>query len=142
MATWCFGSGFGLSAGGTPPGRLNNCFTFSFQKPFLRAYKGKLYLAKIIVPVLISLGAGGLLSVPVSPMLQGLGMDPQLAYMLPVLGMIVILQIVQLVVFMWTPLAKRLITKRLTARGVSLEQLQGQRLMWGFRTQHEARSRS
>ena len=99
-------------------------------------------MAKIIVPVLISLGAGGLLSVPVSPMLQGLGMDPQLAYMLPVLGMIVILQIVQLVVFMWTPLAKRLITKRLTARGVSLEQLQGQRLMWGFRTQHEARSRS
>lgn len=55
---------------------FTNCFTFNFQKPFLRAYKGKLYLAKIIVPVLIGLGVGGLLSVPVSPLLQGLGMDP------------------------------------------------------------------
>lgn len=45
--------------------------------------------------------------------------------MLPVLGVIVILQIVQLMVFIWTPLTKRLITKRLVSRGVSLEQLQG-----------------
>jgi hypothetical protein len=104
---------------------LTNCFTFDFQKPFLRAYKSKLYLAKIIVPVLIGVGVGVLLSVPVSPLLQRLGMDPQLAYMLPVVGVIVILQIVQLVVFIWTPITKRLITKRLVARGVSVEQLQG-----------------
>lgn len=103
---------------------FTNCFTFGFQKPFLPAYKGKLYLAKIIVPVLIGLGLGGLLSVPVAPLLRALGLDPQLAYMLPVLAVIVILQIVQMVVSIWTPLTKRLITKRLTARGVSTEQLQ------------------
>jgi hypothetical protein len=101
-----------------------NCFTFDFQKSFLRAYKGKLYLAKIVVPVLIAVGIGLLLSVPISPLLQGFGLDLQLAYLLPVLGVVVILQIVQLMVFIWTPLTRKLITKRLIARGVSLEQLQ------------------
>jgi hypothetical protein len=102
---------------------MTNCFTLNFTRPFLPAYKLKLYLAKIVVPLLISLGLGGLLSVAVTPVLRGLGLDSHLAWFLPMTGTVVIVQIVLIWVGIWTPIGKRLITNRLVARGISREQL-------------------
>lgn len=102
-----------------------NCFTFDFTRPFFPAFKGKLYLAKIIVPILVSVGAGLLLAAGLDPVLRGFGVGGQMAFMLPLFIVLVPMQIAQMWVNIWTPLTKRLITRRLLARGLQPVHLQG-----------------
>jgi len=103
---------------------LTNCFTFDFRRPFLPGYKGKQYLAKIVVPLLVSLGVGIILIVVIEPLVRTFGGGQQLGFMLPIFMAIIPMQIVTMWVDIWTPVIRRLIAKRLAARGIHPAQLQ------------------
>ena len=100
------------------------CFTFDFKRPVFAAYKGKQYLAKIIVPTLTSIGIGLLLSVPLGPVLRSFGVTDELAYLLPLFAALIPMQIAQMWISIWVPVVKKLIAKRLAARGILAAQLQ------------------
>src|SRR4051812_12934504 len=101
-----------------------HCLTFNFNRPFLPAYKGKLYLAKIIVPTLAAIGAGFVLQVFLSPLLKSFGVDGQMTFMLPLFLAIIPMQIVLMWINIWMPVTKKLITRRLAARGIGPAQVQ------------------
>src|SRR5436190_2867344 len=101
-----------------------NCFTFNFQKPFFAGYKGKLYLAKIVVPTLTAIGVGLILSVFLDPVLRSFGLKGEITILLPLFLAIVPLQVAQMWINIWTLLIKRMIAKRLAARGILSAQLQ------------------
>lgn len=103
---------------------LTNGLTFDFSQPVYKNFKGKKYLANIVAPLFLALGLGFMLSAFVTPGLQTLGLDASLASILPVLGMVAVLQILQIFVLIWSPLEKRIITRRLAAKGISAGQLQ------------------
>lgn len=104
---------------------VTNCFTVDFNRPFFAAFKGKLYLAKIVVPILVSVGAGLMLGVVLDPVMHAFGLGGQVAFMLPLFMVLVPIQIAQMWINVWTPLTKRLIARRLTARGLQPAKLQG-----------------
>jgi len=101
-----------------------NCFTFNFQRPVWSGVKGKLYLANVAVGTGIALGLGFGVTPLLSPVLAAVGLSGQMAFLVPVMAMVVILQIVRVFVLIWAPLEKRLIAKRLQARGITPAQLQ------------------
>ena len=103
---------------------FTNCFTFNFQHPVWIGVKGKLYLANIVVLTGIALGLGFGLTPVLSPLLAALGLSGQMAFLVPVMAMVVIFQIVRVFILIWAPLEKRLITRRLQARGITPAQLQ------------------
>jgi hypothetical protein len=103
---------------------FTNGLTFNFSQPVFKNFKGKKYLANIVAPLFAALGLGFALSAFVTPALQALGFNPSMASILPVLGMVAILQILQIFVLIWSPLEKRVITRRLAAKGIVDAQLQ------------------
>ena len=108
---------------------FSDCFTFNYRQPVWHAVKARQFLANIIVTVLLALGIGFALSAFLAPVLTALGLDAGMANMLPVIVMVVGVQIVQLWVLMWSPVERRLITKRLTAMGITPAQLQSAALV-------------
>jgi hypothetical protein len=106
-----------------------SCLTFDFRRPVFAGYKGKLYLAKIIVPTLLSLGVGMMLAVFLDAPLRRLGLKGQMAFLAPLFLALVPMQIAQMWISIWVPATKRLITKRLAARGIAPAQLQSGVLM-------------
>ncbi len=105
------------------------CLTFDFSKPVFAGYKGKQYLAKIIVPTLVSLGVGFMLCVFLEPLLRSYGVRGQLGFLLPLFIALIPLQIAQMWISIWVPVIKKLIAKRLAARGILPAQLQSAILM-------------
>jgi hypothetical protein len=105
------------------------CLTFDFSIPVFSAYKAKQYLAKIVVPTLISLGIGFMLSVVLEPVLRSVGVTGELAFVLPLFLALIPLQIAQMWISIWVPVIKKLIAKRLAGRGINASQLQSGILM-------------
>lgn len=103
---------------------FTNCFTFDFSRPVFSAFKGKLYLAKIIVPILVAVGLALLLGVFLAPLMRMFDLSGQVAFLVPLFAAIVGTQVAQMWINVWTPLTKRLIAKRLAARGILPAQLQ------------------
>jgi len=103
---------------------FSNCLTFNFKEPVWKGFKPKLFLANIVVPLLVGLGIGFIISAFATPILLGLGIAPGVAGLLPVLGVVALLQISQMWIQVWAPLERRLIRKRLKAQGLSDAQLQ------------------
>jgi hypothetical protein len=108
---------------------FSECFTFNYNQPVWKAVKTKQFFVNIVVTVLVALGAGFVLSAFTSPVLIGLGLDAGMANMLPVMLMVVGVQIVQLWVLIWSPVERRIITKRLAALGITPAQLQSAALV-------------
>jgi hypothetical protein len=108
---------------------FSGCFTFSYQHPVWQAVKRKKFFVNIIVTVLLALGAGFTLAAFLGPVLTLLGLDAGLANLLPVMLMVGGVQILQLWVLIWSPLEKRIIIKRLAARGITPAQLQSAALV-------------
>ncbi|MGA9452743.1 MAG: hypothetical protein WBW41_15525 [Verrucomicrobiia bacterium] len=108
---------------------FSDCFTFNFRQPVWGAVKTRKFIANIIVTVLLALGAGFVLAALLAPVLTALGLDPGMANLLPVLVMVVGVQIVQLWVLVWSPVEKRIITKRLAALGITPAQWQSAALV-------------
>ena len=126
-----FVGGFFLMAGGVSYLAVifSGCFTFSYQHPVWPAAKTKQFFVNIIVIVLLALGAGFTLAAFLGPVLTLLGLDAELANLLPVMLMIGGVQLVQLWVLIWSPLEKRIITQRLAALGITPAQLQSAALV-------------
>lgn len=104
---------------------FTNCLTFDFRRPVWNEVKVKIFFANILVPLGFALGLGFLLSALVSPALIAAGVNRGFANIGSVMGMIFVVQLVQLWILIWGPLEKRLITKRSSALGVTAQQLQG-----------------
>jgi hypothetical protein len=103
---------------------FSNCLTFNFSQPVWSGLKPKVFLANIVVPLLFALGVGFVLSAFLTPVLLASGLRSGIAGLLPVLGMVGLLQVIQMWVQIWAPLERRIIQKRLAAQGLSREQLQ------------------
>jgi hypothetical protein len=108
---------------------FTNCLTFDFGRPIWSTLRRKIFLVNILVPLLVAMGVGFTLAAFVAPILMAFGLSPALAGLLPALGMVVVLQIVQMWVQVWAPLEKRVIYKRLAAQGVSAAQVRGATLV-------------
>jgi len=103
---------------------FTDCFTFNFKAPVWSGFKARVYLANIVVLTGFALGIGFGITPLVSPLLMAFGMSGQMAFFVPVMGMVVVLQIARVFVLIWSPVETRLITKRLQARGLTAAQLQ------------------
>ncbi len=100
-----------------------NCFRADFSKPMWNDMKTRIYVANIFVPLMVMMGIGFMLSVFLTPMLRNHGVSESMAQLLPMMGCIGLMQIVLVWFVIWAPLEKSLIEKRLTARGLSAEQM-------------------
>ncbi|MDB6122092.1 MAG: hypothetical protein JWQ71_1085 [Pedosphaera sp.] len=98
--------------------------TFDFSRPAWEDLKKKIYVANIIVPIIFLLGVGFIVSAFLTPVLNAFGVTGTAGFMLPVMGTFCLSQIVFIWVLIWSPVEKRFIDKRLTALGVTREQLQ------------------
>lgn len=107
----------------------SGCFTLNYRRPVWNTVKAKQFFANIIVTVLLALGTGFILAAFLAPVLRSLGLEPGLANMLPVMLMIVGVQVVQLWVLIWSPVERHIITRRLTALGVTPAQLKSAALI-------------
>jgi hypothetical protein len=101
------------------------CFTFNYSRPVWDTLKTKKYIFNLFTGVALPLGFGFILSAFLAPMLGSLGLPPAQASILPVLGMIVGFQLMQLWLLIWSPMEKKLIIKRCGAMGITAAQLQG-----------------
>ena len=106
-----------------------NCFTMKFDRPVWSGVKDRLYLANVVVLTGAALGLGFGLTPWLSPLLTGFGLTGELAMFLPVMALVVALQIVRIFVLIWAPMERRLIARRLQARGITPAQLQGASLV-------------
>ena len=101
---------------------LTNNFTMDFSRPFFSTFGGKLWFGNLLVGLLVQ---GGL-AFMISPVLIRLlwGVLPQ-NLLIPVsfFGPFIVLQFVMVWLAMWAPLETIVIRKRLTAMGVTGEQL-------------------
>jgi hypothetical protein len=102
---------------------LTHLLTFNFSAPVWTEFKVKLYFANIFIPLTGALGIGFVLSAFLSPMLEKAGLDRGFANIIPVMLMVFVLQLAQLWILIWGPLEKPFILKRLTALGITPEQL-------------------
>jgi hypothetical protein len=103
---------------------ISTCFlTFDFKHPVWTEIKAKKYVFNIFVVVAVALGAGFLLTALWGSELARLGLPERQANVLPVLGVIILFQVMQLWVLIWSPVERRMIKKRLGTMGVSQEQL-------------------
>lgn|GEM_PF-2601485 len=100
------------------------CFTFNFQRPVWSSAKDKIYIANILVPATFMIGVGLLLAAFLSPLLERLGLSKDAAWLAPLIGSLVVLQLALVWVNLWAPLEKRLILRRLAAQGITPEQIQ------------------
>ena len=105
------------------------CFTFNYQRPVWHTVKIRQYILNIIVVVALGTGLGLIVSAILSPVLNGLGLQEAQADIFPIVGVIIIVQLAQLWVLVWSPMEKRLIMKRLAAQGITAEQLRGATLV-------------
>jgi len=99
------------------------CLTFDFTRPVWSFVKKKLYVANIFVPLAASLGVGFGWAPFLSPVLKAAGLEAGMANVLPVVGVVMLFQVAQMWILIWAPLEKRLIEKRLLARGISASQM-------------------
>ncbi|HVM60448.1 MAG TPA: hypothetical protein VMV72_06210 [Verrucomicrobiae bacterium] len=118
--------GFNLAAGviGYLIVVSTNALTFDLSKPAWNRVKVRIYVANILVTVLVGLGLGFILSAFLSPVLVLLGFDSGLANILPLFGMLGLLQAIQLWVLIWSPMERRFIASRLRSQGITDVQLQ------------------
>jgi hypothetical protein len=105
------------------------CFTFDYSRPVWDTVKVKQFIFNIIVVVAFGSGLGMMVAAVLAPVLTGMGLQGTQADLFPVLAVLIVIQLMQLWVLVWSPVEKRLIVKRLGALGITPEQLQGATLV-------------
>jgi hypothetical protein len=93
-------------------------FIFDLRRPVWSNFKTRLFIANILVPMPIMLGISGLVAALGSPLLIGLGMSPETAFLLLFFVPFVLMQLFSTWLSIWTPLVTRLARSRLLALGV------------------------
>jgi hypothetical protein len=99
------------------------CLTFDFSRPVWRAVKVRVYIANIIVLTLFMVGGGFIAAGLLVPLLVGLGLSRGVAFVACLFGSMFVLQIAAVWILLWAPLERRLISKRLAARGITPQQM-------------------
>ncbi len=99
------------------------CFTFDFTKPFWNSFKKKLYLMHIVVTVLIGMAAAAFASMVFTPLLTLAGLPFEISAIVPLLGAFVLVQFLTIWINIWQPLEKSVTKKRMTACGISQEDI-------------------
>lgn len=103
---------------------LTQCFTFDFRKPFWNTFKVKLYVAHIIVILFVIMGFACFASMVLTPILTKIGLPTTISFLVPILGMLVIVQFLFMWINIWAPLEKAVVKSRLTACGISKEDME------------------
>lgn len=101
-----------------------NCFTFDFRQPIWKSAKLKLYVANLAVQLILVLGLSLVAISLFRPLLASAGIHGELAWLIPLGGAIATLTFLGIWVNIWTPVTKRLITRRLAAKGIRPDQMQ------------------
>ena len=112
--------------------------TFNFNKPVWGEIKVKMYFANIFIPLAGALGVGFMLSAFVGPLLTKAGMSSGMANIVPVMGVLFVLQVAQMWILIWGPLEKRVIARRMAALGIAPNQMAGAFLV-GLSNPHAGR---
>ncbi|OGV71237.1 MAG: hypothetical protein A3K19_32360 [Lentisphaerae bacterium RIFOXYB12_FULL_65_16] len=103
---------------------VTHCLTFNFTRPVFRTgFTTRLWLANVFVPLLLLGGVGFLVAVPVTALLLAAGLSAGLALGVPFFSVVIAGQFFLAWFSVWAPIQKSLIRKRLTALGVTPEQL-------------------
>jgi hypothetical protein len=102
---------------------ITHCFTFDFDRPIWNVFKKKLYIINIIVGLLVTIGIVFLVSLIVAPMLMLFGLPLTISVTVSFLFFYFVVQLLLVWVDVWTPLQKKIIKKRLSAFGISTEDL-------------------
>jgi hypothetical protein len=100
-----------------------NCFTFNFDMPVWKAAKRKIYVANIFVQVILLVGTGMILAGMLNRMLERAGLSANAAYLAPMLASLFLGQLTFVWVNLWAPIERRLIEKRLAAKGISTQRI-------------------
>jgi len=103
---------------------FTECLTFNFTRPVWESVKVKMWFANLFVILGIGLGIGFLASAFFTPILKQAGVSPELAGFLPLMVSLGIVQLFFVWFLLWAPLEKRVIARRLTALGITPEQLE------------------
>jgi hypothetical protein len=93
-------------------------FFFDFSRPVWSRFKGRMFIANILVPLPIMIGASGLVAAIGLPFLGAAGVASETALLLLLLAPFILLQFVSIWLSIWTPAVKRLAHSRLRAIGV------------------------
>ncbi len=96
-------------------------FTFDFNRPVWNAVKKRMFLANIVVPLLFGIGVAVALGGVLNPWLAASGGSVTV----PLVGTIIVVQFSQVFILIWSPLEKAIITGRMTALGITPEQMSG-----------------
>lgn len=102
---------------------VSNCFTPNLDQPVWNEIRIKLYIANILVPLFPAMGVGFAAATFLAPMLVDAGLSSEMAHMVPVFGSVALCQIIQLWVFVWAPVERRLIRGRLRSQGMTADQI-------------------
>jgi hypothetical protein len=103
-----------------------NCFTFNFEKQVWHSsFRARLYIVNIIVGTALLLGLGGLGAALGGVFVAGtLHLSRQLSFMIPFLLIFIPGQLFFSWFVLWNPLISSLTRKRLTAKGLSTDEIQ------------------
>ncbi len=108
---------------------LTCCLTFNYQRPVWSSVKVKVFFANILVLLTLGLGIGFMVAGLLSPFLRALGLIGVQADILPVIGVLIGVQMLQLWVLIWSPVERLVIARRLKTMGIAAEQLKGATLI-------------
>jgi hypothetical protein len=101
---------------------VTSCFTFNFQKPFLKSYGPKLWVLNVVVGLLLQ-AAVAFMMAPVLFEILFRHLPAQVALLTAFLAPFVVANLVMVWLSIWTPLEWILIKRRLAARGIPREHL-------------------
>jgi hypothetical protein len=101
-----------------------NGLTSDFTRPFFASFKPRLYFANVFVGLLFILGIALLIGAFATPILANLGLGSTLSFLLPLGCTLIIMQFVLMWLQIWSPLERRVIARRLSALGITPEQIE------------------
>jgi hypothetical protein len=102
---------------------VTECFTFNYERPVWNSIRVKTYFANILVILMLLLGLGFIFTAGFAPFLELLGLPPTVAFIAPVLIVVVLGEIALIWIQIWAPMERRVIRKRLLAQRFTTEQL-------------------
>lgn len=98
-------------------------FIFDVYRPVMSRLKVRLFLARIVLPLLLGTGLCMGLAIPLQPMLNSIGVNSPWDFRIPLLGGFMLVQVALVSVNIYKPLEVKLIRKRLSAMDVTDTQL-------------------
>ena len=106
-----------------------NGFTFGYERAVWPGLKRRLAVSNIIWLALMAIGSGGFGTAVGAPLLVRLGVPQQIALIVPFFAVVVAVNAASVFVSVWTPVVRKVATRRLEALGVTRTELARARLI-------------